>query len=153
MRYIKSTLLPDEKIMFYTRPHRVIFSSFFLWIIVGFAILGYSHDATLTLFGYLMLLAAVYTGISAYFTYISSEYGITDKRVLMKIGFIRRNSLEIFFQKIESIHVEQTILGRVLDYGSVTITGTGGSNDTFNYIPDPLGFRRRVQEQVEQSKI
>ena len=68
----------------------------------------------------------------------------------MKVGFIRRNSLEIFLHKIESVYVEQSLFGRIFNYGVIVIAGTGGSKDPFPFIPNPLLFRRKVQEQIEK---
>ena len=61
---------------------------------------------------------------------------------------IRRMSLEIVLDRVESLIVEQGLLGRLFDFGSVSIVGTGGTKDPFHLIADPLGFRRAVQEQL-----
>lgn len=148
MSYIKNTLLSDEKLIFTTGPHLIVFYPCLVWLIIFIGIFLFFPQYIF--FGYAILALVAFYFISSYITYISSEYGITDKRILMKVGLIRRNSLEIFFNKIESINVNQTILGRILNYGSVIICGTGGSKDPFFYIPDPLAFRRRVQEQMER---
>jgi uncharacterized membrane protein YdbT with pleckstrin-like domain len=71
-------------------------------------------------------------------------------RVICKIGFIRRKSIELFLLKVESIEVEQSIMGRVLGYGSVTITGTGNTHDPFKMIADPILFKKYVQDQVSK---
>jgi uncharacterized membrane protein YdbT with pleckstrin-like domain len=72
----------------------------------------------------------------------------TNKRVLVKIGWLRRQSLETLLSKIETIGVEQDILGRALDYGTIVVTGTGGSKEPFRTIASPMEFRRAVQEQI-----
>jgi uncharacterized membrane protein YdbT with pleckstrin-like domain len=73
---------------------------------------------------------------------------VTNKRVLIKTGLIRRHSLETLLSKIESIGVAQSILGRILGFGTIVISGTGGSKEPFHKIADPMQFRRRVQEQI-----
>ncbi len=78
--------------------------------------------------------------------YHYSEYGITDKRILMKTGFIQRQSLELFLDKVESIKVDQSLLGRLLNFGGIIVVGTGGSHDRFFDIEDPLKFRKKTQE-------
>jgi uncharacterized membrane protein YdbT with pleckstrin-like domain len=80
--------------------------------------------------------------------YLSSEFAVTDKRVLAKHGFIERESIETLLSKIEAIGVDQGIIGRVFDYGSITITGTGGTEESFPRISQPLEFRRQIQSQV-----
>ena len=90
--------------------------------------------------------------IWAIFAYISlktSEFGVTNKRVLVKVGFIQRISLETLLAKIESIQVGQGILGRMLNYGTIIIKGTGGTNNPFHKIAYPFDFRRKVQEQID----
>jgi len=80
--------------------------------------------------------------------YITSEFGITSKRVLGKTGFIRRRSLDIVLAKVEAIRLSQSILGRILNYGDLEVTGTGGTEEVLRFIPDPLLFRKAVQEQL-----
>ncbi len=66
----------------------------------------------------------------------------------MKVGFIRRKSLEVLLSKVEGIQVDQSILGRILGFGSVTIIGTGGTQDQFDMLKSPFEFRRKAQEQI-----
>src|SRR6266700_7309204 len=78
----------------------------------------------------------------------TSEFAVTNKRVLIKTGLIRCHSLETLLSKIESIGVTQGILGRLLDFGPIVVSGTGGSKEPFHRIADPMRFRRKVQEQI-----
>ena len=78
----------------------------------------------------------------------SSEFGVSSKRVVMKTGFLARHSLETLLSKVESITVYQGLLGRLLGYGVIIISGTGGSKEYFAGIRSPLEFRRQVQEQI-----
>jgi len=160
MSYIDNHLMPGEKVLFRCRPHWIIFSTAALWFVVAILLFTigpqhsigqmrlFSDTPLFRLAGNLVSLLALLLGFMTYITYISSEFGITNKRVLIKTGFISRNSLEILLNKIESIKVNQSIPGRVLGYGSLIISGTGGSKDPFFNIPKPLNFRRIVQEQI-----
>ncbi|MBV6506167.1 MAG: hypothetical protein ILNGONEN_01739 [Syntrophorhabdaceae bacterium] len=76
----------------------------------------------------------------------TSEFVITNKRIIVKTGLIRRKSLEMNLQKIESVNVEQGIMARILGYGTVTIIGTGGTKESFTDISKPLVFRKKFQE-------
>lgn len=76
----------------------------------------------------------------------SNEYAITNKRVIIKVGLIRRKTIEMNIQKVESINVDQSILGRILGYGDITVVGTGGTRESFDVIQDPVQFRRVFQE-------
>lgn len=76
----------------------------------------------------------------------TSEYAITNKRVIIKVGLISRRTLEMNLSKIESVNVNQSILARLLGYGSIVVIGTGGTRETFHDIAEPLVFRRKFQE-------
>jgi uncharacterized membrane protein YdbT with pleckstrin-like domain len=80
--------------------------------------------------------------------YVGTEFAVTNKRVLSKTGFIQRESDETLLSKVEAIAVDQGILGRMLGFGTVRITGSGGTEDAFAGISQPLEFRRQVQTQV-----
>ena len=77
---------------------------------------------------------------------VTSEFVITNKRIIIKTGFISRKTLEMNLNKIESVNVDQGILGRILGYGTITIIGTGGTRESFHDISSPLLFRRKFQE-------
>lgn len=151
MNYIQKTLLPNEKLVFFTGPHYIIFYPCIIWLIAAIGFMLYLPRYPFIAYAFVAI--ALYSLLSSFVTYMTSEYGITDKRILMKVGFVRRTSLEIFFNKIESIQVKQSILGRILDYGAVVICGTGGSKDPFFFIPSPLDFRKRVQEHMEKAHL
>ena len=76
----------------------------------------------------------------------TSEFAITNKRVIIKKGLIARETLEMNLMKIESVNVDQSILGRILGFGNITVIGTGGTRETFKRINRPLEFRKRFQE-------
>jgi len=76
----------------------------------------------------------------------TSEFVITNKRIIMKTGLISRKTFEMNLQKIESVNVDQTFWGRLLGFGTVSIVGTGGSRESFADISEPLLFRRKFQE-------
>ena len=75
----------------------------------------------------------------------TSELVITDRSVLIKVGFIRRHTFEMFISKIESVAVYQGMMGRIFNYGTVEIRGTGGSAESFSTIAAPLQFRDAIQ--------
>ena len=68
--------------------------------------------------------------------------------MLGKTGFVRRRSLDIVLAKVEAIRLSQSILGRIMNYGDLEVTGTGGTEEVLRFIPDPLLFRKSVQEQL-----
>jgi uncharacterized membrane protein YdbT with pleckstrin-like domain len=78
----------------------------------------------------------------------SADFAVTNKRVILKYGLIRTRTVELFLNKIESIGVNQNIIARMLDYGTITVRGTGGTLEPFKKVAHSLEFRRQVQEQV-----
>ena len=76
----------------------------------------------------------------------TDEFVITNRRIIIKTGLIARRTLEMNLSKIETVNVNQSILGRILGYGHITIIGTGGTRETFTYISNPILFRRMFQE-------
>ena len=75
----------------------------------------------------------------------STELAVTNRRVIAKFGFIRRSTVELNLAKVESIRVEQSVMGRIFSYGSIVVTGTGSTMDPIPFIANPIGFRQAVQ--------
>jgi len=71
---------------------------------------------------------------------------ITNKRIIVKFGFIRRQTVEISLSKVESIQVNQGLWGRVFNFGSLVVTGSGSSHAPIHEVSDPMGFRRAFVE-------
>ena len=94
---------------------------------------------------WLLLLIPVGILLSAAVALKASELVITDRRVLIKVGFIQRHTFEMFISKIESVAVFQGMMGRIFNYGTVEIRGTGGSSESFATIAAPLQFRDAIQ--------
>ena len=147
MSYIEKNLMNGENILYRARLHWVVFLWPVIWLIVAAVFFSRGTD-TAVMAGRLFVLIAVFKGIESFITFSTSEFGVTDQRVIAKVGFIRRNSIEIFLAKLEAIQVNQSILGRILGYGSITVSGTGGTRDAFHNISNPLELRRKIQEQI-----
>jgi len=75
-----------------------------------------------------------------------SEFVITNRRIIIKTGFIARETFEMNLSKIESVNVDQSFMGRILNYGSITIIGSGGTRESFHKISRPMAFRKAFQE-------
>jgi uncharacterized membrane protein YdbT with pleckstrin-like domain len=141
--YIESNLLPDERIVYLARLHWIIFLKSFLLIAVGAALLWVEPITAgiVALLGFLVWLPA-------FVRYRTSEFGVTTKRVVFKVGFVRRRTLELLLRHVEAILVDQSVAGRIFGYGSVTLTGTGGVREVFHNVSSPLELRRRIQGQA-----
>jgi uncharacterized membrane protein YdbT with pleckstrin-like domain len=140
MGYIESNLLPDETLVYKVRLHWIIF-----WKLCALIILGIVFLFIQPIIGGIAILIGVLGLLSPVIDYATSEFGVTNKRVIIKTGFLRRKTLELLLRHVEAISVDQSVMGRFLNYGSVTLTGTGGVREVFHKISAPLEFRRRIQ--------
>lgn len=142
MGFVENNLLPNEQVTYRARLHRIIFvfpaCIFALAILVAVAGGGWIAAGVLFVIGLILM-------VPPWIRSSSSEFAITNKRVLIKVGLIRRHSLELLLQKVEGIGVDQGVLGRILGYGTITVSGVGGTKEAFRMISNPLEFRRQVQ--------
>ncbi len=100
--------------------------------------------------GLLLILFACGTFALACIRRNATEMAVTNKRIIIKVGFLTKRTIELFLSKVESVGVEQTLFGRMMGYGSITVRGTGGTNEPFIHVANPLEFRRQVQHQIEE---
>ena len=148
--YSRSTLAPNETPHFKTTLHWIIFARFagaglalFLFAAIPFAIAV--QALTGSELGWFVLILPAFLLLAPTLAFASSEFVITNRRVLIKTGIVRRRTAEVFVSKIESISVDQGFLGRMFDFGTVRIRGTGGFEEAFDSIAQPLLFRKWVQ--------
>jgi uncharacterized membrane protein YdbT with pleckstrin-like domain len=87
---------------------------------------------------------ALILALRAWFIRWTNEIVVTDRRVIYAQGFIQRHTVEVHMDKIESVDVDQTLMGRILDYGDVTIRGTGTTLEPIRDVDRPLAFRNEV---------
>jgi len=146
--YIDANLVPGERVLYRAKRHWATCTPIpllFLFVTLVFLPL-------VPAFAFFFFLCSVATGVGYYFSYATSEFGLTDKRVLAKVGWLHRRSSEVLLSKIESIQVDQDIGGRMLDYGTLVVTGTGGTREGFIGIKSPFEFYKRVQMKITQPK-
>ncbi len=118
-QYVQSNLTSGESVVYEAKLHWIIFVS----------------------------LRAIFTlWIAPLISWFTSEFAITSKRIIIKVGWISRRTLEMNLAKVESVNVDQSILGRILGYGTITVIGTGGTREPFYRISSPLDFRKAFQQ-------
>jgi len=117
--YIDNNLIRDERVELETTYHWIIF---------------FNLRVLFTLF------------IAPLIDRYTDEFAITNKRVIIKTGLISRKTFEMNHSKIESVNVDQSIFGRLLGFGTITIVGSGGTKEVFPKINHPLEFRKKFQE-------
>jgi uncharacterized membrane protein YdbT with pleckstrin-like domain len=139
--YIESNLLSDEQVVYTARLHWIIFLKPFALVLLGLIFLFIQP-----IIGAVVILIGLAAFVPPVVDYFSSEFGVTNKRVVIKVGFVRRRTLELLLRHVEAISVDQSVTGRILDFGSLTLTGTGGVTELFHNVRSPLELRRRVQD-------
>ena len=82
----------------------------------------------------------------------TTELAVTNKKVIGKAGFIRRASIDMPLNKLESVNIDQGIVGRIFGYGRVSIRGIGGNNVTIPHIKAPYDFRRVVMDLMDKKE-
>jgi uncharacterized membrane protein YdbT with pleckstrin-like domain len=145
MSYVQRILEPGEKVLLDGHLHWLVFVPSALLMLLGIA--GGLACAAFPLGWPLLwiLPAAIFLfGAFHYLVRRATEVVVTDRRVILKTGFLTRHTLEINNAKIESVDVNQSLLGRMLDYGDVSVRGTGSAITTFDMVDDPLAFRRAI---------
>lgn len=132
--YVEGALIQDEKIV-----HIGHISKWSLWHLIALGIL------------LLPVVIGLFFLLQAYIRYKTTELAITTKRVIVKVGFIRRSTVEININKVESVQVDQSLLGRVFDFGTLVISGAGAAQAPLHGIAEPLAFRKAFIEAQERA--
>ena len=150
-RYIDEILQPGEKVLYSTNAHWMFYlPALAAWIV---AVILFALSRATIVEGVILLclassavvaLDALYWTARAWFHQWTTETDVTDRRVVHKTGFIKRRTFEMALDKIESVDVNQSILGRILDYGDVTIMGVGEGRESIKTIASPLAFRNAI---------
>ncbi|MBR1217111.1 PH domain-containing protein [Bradyrhizobium sp. U87765 SZCCT0131] len=150
-RYIDQILQPGEKVLYSTTLHGVIYLPAILaWLVaVGCFVMERRAQTDGGNLIWLILaaaaaLAALFWTLRAWFRRWTTETDVTSLRIVHKEGFIQRSTFEMNLDKVESVDVNQSIPGRVLDYGDVTIFGVGEGRKTIAMIASPLQFRNHI---------
>lgn len=150
MGYVERHLLAGERVVYKTRLHWVLFLKPVLVFLVGVALavlLRQVQDPPwLWMIGAGVGVIGLGWGLVHYVELMTSEFAVTSTRLILKVGLISRYTTELLLTKVETIGVQQGLLGRLLGYGDLTVTGTGGAREVFRRVRDPIGFRNRVQQ-------
>jgi uncharacterized membrane protein YdbT with pleckstrin-like domain len=154
MRYVRRVLQPGETVVYETQLHWLIYLRAIIALIVCLILAGSAlsvasdqrqyFSLALWIGAAIFALFALSTGLSAFVRRATTELAITDHRVIYKTGLLSRHTLEMNISKVESVDVNQTILGRILGYGTIIVRGTGGSLEPMRRIADPLTFRSHI---------
>jgi uncharacterized membrane protein YdbT with pleckstrin-like domain len=148
MSYIQQVLQPGEQVRRISSIHWIGY-----WrgvAVVLLAVVAYSLSETRFLPGiwryaaYALALMGVVLLIQQWLRWWVTEIAVTDRRVIYKKGLIRRQTNEMNMDKVESVQIDQSILGRMLDYGDVSILGTGEGFEKLRGVANPIGLRNSI---------
>ena len=149
MSYTKSVLQSDEQIVVIGRLHWIVYyrAIWYLIVCVIFLLLAYTYwddelviILTAVVFGALVFISAIH----AWFTRWITEIAVTDRRVIYKRGFINRHTVETNMDKVAMVDVDQSVLGRLLNYGTVTVKGTGLTFEPLRRVESPIELRNAI---------
>jgi uncharacterized membrane protein YdbT with pleckstrin-like domain len=152
MRYVRKVLQPGETVVYATKLHWLIYVQTILLLIACLIIAGaalftsdnQSITLALEIAAIIFALLAMASGIRAFIRRATTELAVTDHRVIYKSGLLSRHTIEMNRDKVESVDVDQSLLGRIFGYGTVVVRGTGGSLEPIRNIGDPLTFRSHI---------
>jgi uncharacterized membrane protein YdbT with pleckstrin-like domain len=152
MSYVQRVLQPGEVLIYRTHLHWLIYARPVMLLVAALVVFGFAETQTdlhLPLLALAGLLAAigVLDGAAAALRRVTTELAVTDHRVIYKRGIIGRYTIEMARAKVESVDVQQGIMGRALNYGTVLVRGTGGSLEPFRDVEDPIRFRSAITAQ------
>ncbi|MGI9329390.1 MAG: PH domain-containing protein [Gammaproteobacteria bacterium] len=150
MSYVNKHLIPGESVVREASVHWIVFLPGFMWILTGIVLvvivspletIDSGFVALLRLLAMLMALIGFFSIIKAMIYRWTTELAVTSRRVVAKWGLIKRDTIELNHSKVESFIVHQSIPGRLLNYGTLIVQGTGGGSTPIVDIAEPLSFR------------
>jgi uncharacterized membrane protein YdbT with pleckstrin-like domain len=152
MSYVAKVLQPGEHVVHVGRLHWIMYVPALIVLVIGLAVLAIpsTSDTRPILYGGAALLAviAALSAFRAWFKQWTTEIAVTDRRIIYKTGFISRHTAEMNMHRVETVAVEQGLLGRILGYGTVHIRGTGAGIENLTMIQDPLALRSAITAPV-----
>ena len=149
MGYVESALLPGERVAYSGRLHWMIYAPGFTalgleFVFIGLEILLPQFDDLAGRLVLVCLMAAVIGFAKAWIQQATTEMTVTDRRIILKTGLFQRRTTEMHLDKVESVDVRQSLLGRLLDYGTVIVRGTGAGVEPLTNVAAPLKLRSFV---------
>lgn len=153
MSYVDNNLMVGENVVYKANIHWFIFVPGVLLLALGIFIFPMdTENGTGPIFGFFAIIIAIVLLVKAVILKKTTELAITTKRVIAKVGWIRRNTVELNHSKVESFNIDQSIFGRIFGFGTLVINGTGGGKTPIPSIEAPLDFRREAMQTIDASQ-
>ena len=147
MSYIQNNLQTGEEIKYKADIHWYIFVYPAILLSLG-AFFSSAQTGFIYYIGLLLLLLGLLQLIKRVLLKIGAEYVVTNKKVILKSGILSRDALELILSKCEGLRINQSIMGRILGFGSIVVT-TGGATNIFKFIANPMRFRNEINAQIQ----
>jgi uncharacterized membrane protein YdbT with pleckstrin-like domain len=145
MSYLDQVLQPGEKILYRTTLSWTLFFPGLALLILAILVLSVlSASIWQNILLIIIVVPAIVLLARAWFKRWTTEIAVTNSRVIVKRGFIRRHTIEINMAKVESVDVDQSLIGRVFNYGNITVRGTGSTFEPIAMVDHPLRLRSHV---------
>jgi uncharacterized membrane protein YdbT with pleckstrin-like domain len=153
MSYVQKVLQPGEQVRYEAAIHWVGYLNGLAWLLAAFIVWmvtptawrgGFVIEAIIIV----LIACGVVMLARAWFNWWITEIAVTNRRVIYKRGFISRSTAEMHMDKIESVKIDQSVLGRILDYGKVTVLGTGTGTESLGKIDEPIAAPLELRNHI-----
>jgi len=151
MGYVNNNLISNENVIYEAKIHWFIFVPSIIFFAIGIYLTSKGAESG-GAFGAFIILFAIISFVKAIITKSTTELAVTSKRVIAKIGLIRRSTVELNHSKVESFNIEQSIFGRIFGFGTLVLNGTGGGKTPIPNIDAPLEFRKKAMETIDSTQ-
>ena len=152
MSYVQRVLQPGEAVICTTRLHWLVFFRTGLFAILALIAFGYAESESdlhlpLLILAGILAVAALLDGAVAALKRATTEFAVTDRRIIYKRGIVGRYTIEMARAKVETVDVQQGLAGRALNYGTIIVRGTGGGLEPIRNVESPLRLRSAILAQ------
>ena len=153
MSYIRKVLQPGEEVRYEAAIHWVTYLHGIAWVLAAFIVwmvtpASWRGGFVVNAINIVLVAGGVFFLARAWFNWWITEIAVTNRRVIYKRGFISRSTAEMHMDKIESVKIDQSILGRILDYGKVTVLGTGTGTESLGQIDEPIAAPLELRNHI-----
>jgi uncharacterized membrane protein YdbT with pleckstrin-like domain len=151
MAYAEKVLQPGESVAYRAQLHWIVYLSGLMplalgliWSIFSFVMYQSQLRSIMLLIALILVFVGIFQSLRAWLVVANTEIFVTSKRIIMKTGFIAISSLEMNIDKVESVLVNQGLLGRLMDFGTVTVRGVGSGLEPMANVAAPLELRNHI---------
>jgi uncharacterized membrane protein YdbT with pleckstrin-like domain len=153
MSYVQEVLQPGEEVRYQASIHWITYLHGALWLVaaVFFSLIvpaSWRDSFIVTAIRIMLVGAGLYFLARAWFDWWITEIAVTNRRIIYKRGFISRSTAEMHMDKIASVKVDQSILGRLFDFGKVTIVGTGSGEESLGTLNEPIAAPLQLRNHI-----